>query len=32
VFLISCKKHDFSPTRLDWRIVVNARLVEWSEF
>ena len=32
VSLIACSKRDFSPTSLDWRIVVNARLVEWSEF
>lgn len=32
VSLIACSRPDFSPTSLDWRIIVNARLVEWSEF
>jgi len=32
VSLIACSKRDFSPTSLDWRTVVNAHLVEWSEF
>ena len=32
VALIACSRENFLPTSLDHRIVVNAKLVRWSEF
>jgi sortase (surface protein transpeptidase) len=32
VALIACSRENFLPTSLDYRIVVNAKLVRWSEF